>query len=113
VRNDRTMQHFWRDESTFAWHPGVVFGRGVSTPPVMIQGQYGMSNELGANGNFELCVAVGGRVQHWWRWNAGGDRDSSGSGDGFAHRDGRADSGSLHGRHPTGIARRLRLRHAG
>lgn len=74
VRNDRTMQHFWRDESTFAWHPGVVFGRGVSTPPVMIQGQYGMSNELGANGNFELCVAVGGRVQHWWRWNAGGDR---------------------------------------
>ena len=44
-----------------------IFGSGVSSPPVMIQGQYGMQNELGPNGNFELCVAVGGRVQHWWR----------------------------------------------
>jgi hypothetical protein len=68
------MQHFWRSESTFAWNMGAIFGSGVSSPPVMIQGQYGMQNELGPNGNFELCVAVGGRVQHWWRWNsAGGD----------------------------------------
>ncbi len=74
ARTDGTMQHFWRNESTFAWNAGAIFGTGVVSPPVMIQGQYGMQNELGPNGNFELCVAVGGRVQHWWRWNsAGGD----------------------------------------
>lgn len=71
VRTDGTMQHFWRNESTFAWNSGAIFGSGVSSPPVMIQGQYGMRNELGPSGNFELCVAVGGRVQHWWRWNSG------------------------------------------
>jgi hypothetical protein len=32
-----------------------------------------MHDETGPSGNFELCVAVEGRVQHWWRWNAGGD----------------------------------------
>jgi hypothetical protein len=85
VRNDGTMQHFWRTESTFAWNAGPVFGVGVSSPPVMIQGQYGMSNELGPHGNFELCVAVGGVVQHWWRWNAaGGDRGWRRSAD-FGH----------------------------
>jgi hypothetical protein len=73
VRTDGTMQHFWRNETTFVWNSHVVFGTGVSSPPVMIQGQYGMGNELGPDGNFELCVAVGGRVQHWWRANAGGD----------------------------------------
>ncbi len=74
MRTDGTMQHFWRNRSTFAWNAGAIFGANVSSPPVMIQGQYGMQNELGPHGNFELCVAVGGRVQHWWRWNsAGGD----------------------------------------
>ena len=72
VRNDGTMQHFWRHEPTFTWHEDGIFGAGVSSPPVMIQGQYGMANELGPNGNFELCVAVNGVVQHWWRWNSGG-----------------------------------------
>ena len=37
----------------------------------MIQGQYGMTTEAGPHGNFELCVAVDGRVQHWWRANSG------------------------------------------
>ncbi len=75
VRVDGTMQHFWRNETTFSWNAGAIFGSGVTSPPVMIQGQYGMQNELGPHGNFELCVAVGGRVQHWWRWNsAGGDK---------------------------------------
>lgn len=74
LRTDGTLQHFWRNESSFAWNAGAIFGAGVSSPPVMIQGQYGMQDELGPHGNFELCVAVGGRVQHWWRWNsAGGD----------------------------------------
>ena len=35
----------------------------------MIQGQFGMADELGI-GNFELVVAVGGHVQHWWRDNS-------------------------------------------
>jgi hypothetical protein len=73
VRTDGTMQHFWRNESTFSWNPGPVFGAAVISPPVMIQGQFGMRDERGPVGNFELCVAVGGQVQHWWRWNAGGD----------------------------------------
>jgi hypothetical protein len=30
-----------------------------------------MYDENGPPGNFELCVAVGGQVQHWWRDNAG------------------------------------------
>jgi hypothetical protein len=73
VRQDGTMQHFWRDESTFAWHCGATFGSGGSSAPVMIQGQFAMQNELpGQHGNFEICVAVGGRIQHWWRWNSGG-----------------------------------------
>jgi hypothetical protein len=74
TRTDGTMQHFWRNEATLVWNAGPVFGAGVTSPPVMIQGQYGMRDDDGPHGNFELCVAVGGRVQHWWRANgAGGD----------------------------------------
>lgn len=62
------MQHFWRTENNFQWHAGVLFGSGIGSTPAMIQGQYGMENERGI-GNFELCVAAGGRVQHWWRNN--------------------------------------------
>jgi hypothetical protein len=71
VRNDGTMQHFWRDEPTLTWHAGDVFGASCDSGPVMVQGQYGMTSEGGPVGNFELCVAVGGHVQHWWRWNQG------------------------------------------
>lgn len=71
LRTDGTMQHFWRSENDFAWHPNGIFGAGCDSPPVMIQGQYGMANEAGPHGNFELCVAAGGRVQHWWRANGG------------------------------------------
>ena len=66
------MQHFWRNETTGAWTAVRSSGRGVAVTPVMIQGQYGMTNEAGPHGNFELCVALGGRVQHWWRDNSGG-----------------------------------------
>ena len=70
--NTGQLQHFWRDDDHgFVWHPGTIFGHGVSSPPCMIQGQYGMGSEF-AMGNFELCVAVGGHVQHWWRNNAAG-----------------------------------------
>lgn len=72
VLDNGQLQHFWRNEPDLAWRTGPVFGSGVSSPPVMIQGQYGMRDESGPHGNFELCVAVGGQVQHWWRDNAGG-----------------------------------------
>jgi Papain family cysteine protease len=73
VRTDGTMQHFVRNDTTnYAWFAGWTFGAGVSSAPVMIQGQHGMTDELSTNGSFELCVAVNGRVQHWWRWSHGG-----------------------------------------
>jgi Papain family cysteine protease len=61
------MQHWWRDGNT--WKSDQNFGSGVNSPPCMIQGQFGMTNEKG-NGNFELCVAMpDGTIQHWWRDN--------------------------------------------
>jgi hypothetical protein len=64
------MQHFWRDDDHGnVWHSGVMFGSNVHSPPCMIEGQFGAGNE-NAVGNFELCVAVGGQVQHWWRNNS-------------------------------------------
>ncbi|MEI6757980.1 MAG: peptidase C1A [Chlorobium sp.] len=65
------MQLFWRDnDHGMVWNEGAQFGSGVSSPPCMIEGSYGAPNEKAA-GNFELCVAVGGAVQHWWRNNQG------------------------------------------
>ncbi len=76
VRRDGTMQHFYRDDiGKTGWHAGVTFGAGVGSPPVMIEGQYGAADE-NAIGNFELCVAVGGHVEHWWRNNQGGAVES-------------------------------------
>jgi C1A family cysteine protease len=71
VLNSGAMQHFWRNEATLTWKAGALFGAGITSPPVMIQGQYGMVDEAGPHGNFELCVAAGGKVQHWWRSNSG------------------------------------------
>ena len=77
VRTDGKMQRFWRDDAHgFVWNAGETFGTGVSSPPCMIEGQYGAANENTA-GNYELCVAVGGRVQHWWRDSAGTWRNSA------------------------------------
>ena len=70
--NTGQLQHFWRDEPTQTWNPGATFGSGIYSTPAMIQGQYGMGSEAGPHGNFELCVAIGNQVQHWWRDNAGG-----------------------------------------
>ena len=66
-----TLQLWWRDNDFGGpWRAGEVFGRQAGETPVcMIQGQYGTTSELSV-GNFELCVAVGGRVQHWWRDNS-------------------------------------------
>ncbi len=63
------MQHWWRDnDHGMIWHSGPTFGSGVASPPCMIEGQFGASDEKKV-GNFELCVAAGGKVQHWWRAN--------------------------------------------
>jgi len=70
VTSSGQMQHFWRDNDKGTWNTGVTFGTGVASPPCMIEGQYGAANE-NAVGNFELCVAVGGKIQHWWRNNNG------------------------------------------
>jgi hypothetical protein len=65
------LQHWWRDEDQgMVWRPGTIFGEGVGETPVcMIEGEFGRTDETKA-GNFELCVAVDGRVQHWWRDNS-------------------------------------------
>ena len=63
------MQH-WQRIWGGDWTLQETFGSGVASPPCMIEGQWGMQDELGV-GNFELCVAVGGSVQHWWRDNSG------------------------------------------
>ena len=66
-----TMQLWWRDnDNGLVWKRGEVFGRNIGETPVcMIQGEFGAADEL-TPGNFELCVAVNGRVQHWWRDNS-------------------------------------------
>jgi hypothetical protein len=67
VLNSGKMQHWWRDnDHGMVWHAGPEFGSGIGSPPCMIEGSYGAGNEKAA-GNFELCVAAGGAVQHWWR----------------------------------------------
>jgi hypothetical protein len=69
VLNTGQMQHWWRDnDHGMIWHAGPTFGSGIASPPCMIEGQFGASGEK-TIGNFELCVAVGGKVQHWWRAN--------------------------------------------
>jgi C1A family cysteine protease len=69
--NTGQMQHWWRDDDHgFIWNAGAIFGGSLSSPPCMIEGQYGATDE-NRIGNFELCVAVGGRAQHWWYNNQG------------------------------------------
>jgi len=71
VLNSGQMQHWWRDDdSGNVWKPGLIFGSGIVSPPCMIEGQYGASDENHI-GNFELCVAARGQVLHWWRDNQG------------------------------------------
>lgn len=63
------MQHFWRDnDHGMIWNAGICFGINVNNPPVMIQSQFGATDET-RPGNFELLVVVNGMVQHWWRDN--------------------------------------------
>ena len=60
------MQRWWRDDpNTMKWAACETFGENVKSPPVMIRSQFGATNET-IPGNYELCVAVGGLIEHWW-----------------------------------------------
>lgn len=66
VTERNTMQRWWRDDpNTMNWAPCETFGANVNSPPVMIRSQFGATNET-IPGDYELCVAVGGFVEHWW-----------------------------------------------
>lgn len=59
------MQHWWYDGAV--WNPSATtFGTNVRTAPFMIEGQFGAHRE-NSPGNFELCVAINGQVEHWTR----------------------------------------------
>lgn len=65
------LQLYWRDNDspTPAWAEGEEFGWDVGeTPPVMIQSNYGTQDQNSV-GNFELLIAVHGKVQYWRRDN--------------------------------------------
>lgn len=62
------MQHYRRGPN--GWALVGAFGENVTSGPCMIEGTYGAHDETGV-GNFELCVAVNGQIEHWWRYNAG------------------------------------------
>lgn len=67
VTSGGTMQRYWRnDPVAMVWQACESFGSNIKSPPVMIEGQYGATDETVA-GNYELCVAVGGGIQHWYK----------------------------------------------
>jgi Papain family cysteine protease len=66
VKDDGKMQRYWRDDVHHKpWAAVETFGSHVKSPPVMIQGEFGATDET-VPGNYELCVAVDGAIQHWW-----------------------------------------------
>lgn len=74
VLNSGRMQHWWREnDHETQWQVGEQFAddMNINSPPCMIEGQYGAFDETRI-GNFELCVANNGKIQHWWRDNFGG-----------------------------------------
>lgn len=67
------MEHWFRsgpDAGSWRLLGGFGINR-ITSAPVMIEGLFGMHDETGV-GNFELCVGVNARVEHWWRDNAAG-----------------------------------------
>ncbi len=62
-----TMQRYLRDDAHGKpWQACETFGSGITSAPVMIEGQFGATDE-NSPGNYELCVAAGGQIEHWWR----------------------------------------------
>lgn len=74
VLSDSRLQHWWRnDDEQFTWQIRDTFSEdGYDSAPCMIEGQFGAADET-AEGNYELCVVRGNKIEHWWRWN-GGDK---------------------------------------
>ncbi len=66
VTDTNVMQRWWRDDpNTMNWAPCETFGANVKSPPVMIRSQFGATNET-IPGDYELCVEVGGFIEHWY-----------------------------------------------
>jgi hypothetical protein len=66
VTDAKTMQRWWRDDpNTMTWVACETFGSEVQSQPAMIRSQFGATDET-VPGNYELCVAVNGSIQHWW-----------------------------------------------
>lgn len=66
VNKDGKLQRYWRDDPhTMNWAACETFGSNVNSAPVMIRSQFGATDET-TPGNYELCVAVNGQIQHWW-----------------------------------------------
>jgi hypothetical protein len=61
------MAHYRRPAGG-PWGLVGTFGANISSAPCLIEGQFGAATELDV-GNFELCVAVNGQIEHWWRDN--------------------------------------------
>ncbi|GAB63585.1 MAG: peptidase C1A [Candidatus Jettenia sp.] len=61
---DGFMHHFIRLTGG-RWKPFLKFGSNITSAPCMIEGQFDAKDEL-APGNFELCVAANGQIEHWW-----------------------------------------------
>ena len=64
VNTDGTMQRYYRPASG-NWSAEEKFGANVHSTPVVLRSEYGAANEV-TPGNYELCVAVNGQIQHWW-----------------------------------------------
>lgn len=64
-----TMLHFRRSVAG-VWSLIGTFGAGITSAPCMIEGQFNAGHESDV-GNFELCVAANGQIEHWWRNNHG------------------------------------------
>jgi hypothetical protein len=62
------LQHWTRaDGTSWAWSAVTTFASGCRTAPVLIEGQFGRTDEF-ASGNYELVVTLNdGTMQHWWR----------------------------------------------
>ena len=65
VNENGSMQRCYKGFGQTQWVAEEKFGSGVKSSPVMIRSQFGTVNEA-SPGNYELCVAVGGQIQHWW-----------------------------------------------
>jgi hypothetical protein len=65
VLTSEQIQH-WTRPPGGTWSNRGTFGANVKSPPCMIESQRSALTEIQA-GSLELCVAVGGQMEHWRR----------------------------------------------